>query len=380
MAFWVVGGELPRARTEQLTVGVAPGKRREDYFGWDSHHEPQHSSKRARVDSWGTVLESHGSRYETKAHFVGDSVPVKNLAFLVIREREQSPPTPGRPSADDVADIERTESGLSITQPHSKNQADDEEHDAFMLNDEAAARIVQNHVQAYRRRCSDSQHERILKTLINPKSREADFPLDNDALRSIFSAANELFFANRLSQRVAWDWSHAKSSQYQSHIVGTTALRRSSRLPGYETLIVLSSPILKDTKYNRRLLISTFIHEMIHSFLFVTCGQKAGRDGGHTRGFRRIADIIDDWAGKEYLRLGDMEANLERFRGDAFSSEGTMPEWSLHEQLCTHDGGHLTTHYHHQHQRTEDNREWHCWERERFAAGETAFSDNSPGW
>ncbi|MDE9440013.1 hypothetical protein EWS82_13115, partial [Staphylococcus xylosus] len=57
-----------------------------------------------------------------------------------------------------------------------------------------------------------------------------------------------------------------------SHIVGTTALRRSARLGGYETLIVLSSPILKDTKYNRRLLISTFLHEMIHSFLFIVCG------------------------------------------------------------------------------------------------------------
>ncbi|PTB73527.1 hypothetical protein M440DRAFT_1394076 [Trichoderma longibrachiatum ATCC 18648] len=154
------------------------------------------------------------------------------------------------------------------------------------------------------------------RALINPKSREADFPLDNDALRSIFSAANELFFANKLTQRVTWDWSHPASAQYESHIVGTTALRRSVRLGGYETLIVLSSPILKDTKYNRRLLISTFLHEMIHSFLFITCGIKARYQGGHTEGFRQIAEIIDDWVGAEHLRLRDMEADLERFIDD----------------------------------------------------------------
>jgi hypothetical protein len=85
-------------------------------------------------------------------------------------------------------------------------------------------------------------------------------------------------------------------------------------------LIVLSSPILRDTKYNRRLLISTFLHEMIHSFMFVTCGLKAKQSGGHTEGFRQIAGIIDDWAGKDCLHLRDMEADLSRWRGDDFSS------------------------------------------------------------
>jgi hypothetical protein len=55
---------------------------------------------------------------------------------------------------------------------------------------------------------------------------------------------------------------------------------------------------------------------MIHSFLFVMCGRKAGINGGHTEGFRKIATDIDDWVGRECLRLTDMEADLDRFTVD----------------------------------------------------------------
>src|SRR5690606_7937916 len=67
--------------------------------------------------------------------------------------------------------------------------------------------------------------------------RRRAFPLDDAALRSLFRAATTLFFAHRLSNRVAWDWSHASSSRrYAHHVVGTTALRRSSAPHGgYET-------------------------------------------------------------------------------------------------------------------------------------------------
>ncbi|KAI1065204.1 hypothetical protein LB507_000214 [Fusarium sp. FIESC RH6] len=292
-----------------------------------------------------------------------DSAPVKNLSFLVIRERSPTPegsdspsidaslglgafgptpesrpapsfgppgPPPGpapaqapTPVADSCA-MERTASGLSISsdtaQPSLANPLTDDNEPGFM-GDIPAARLVRDHVANFgcsnpnrrRHRSADSRHGRILRTLINPKSRAADFPLDDNALRSIFSAANELFFANRLAGRVAWDWSHPASAQYQAHIVGTTAVRR-SRDGGFETLIVLSSPILQDTKYNRRLLISTFLHEMIHSYLFVVCGMKAREQGGHTEGFRQIADTIDRWVGHSYLRLSEMDADLEHFR------------------------------------------------------------------
>ena len=236
--------------------------------------------------------------------------------------------------------MERTESGLSISSDTTAAHSDPHE-DCFssrpLLTDLQAANLVRTHVQSSR---SDSQAARILRSLIRPRLDTSNpspspsspsssfspatttpcrraFPLDDAALRSLFRAANTLFFAHRLSNRVAWDWSHASSSpRYAHHVVGTTALRRSAAPHGgYETLIVLSSPILRDTRYNRRLLIATFLHEMIHSFLLVTCGVKAARDGGHTDGFRIIAETIDEWVGKEHLRLADMEADLERFRG-----------------------------------------------------------------
>lgn len=276
-------------------------------------------------------------------------------------------PPPPRPPP-----VERTESGHAISDHAAHDQHHDDEDEngegGPFLDDLAAAQLVRDHVASFHRRCPDSQHGRILRALINPKgdrrqqsgsrsrsrrrrpvvvasssqdhhrhnshhrdasprttnaaatAASAAFPLDNEALRSVFSAANELFFANRLARRVAWDWSHPGSAQYHSAVVGTTALRRSARLGGWETLIVLSSPVLRDTRYNRRLLLSTFLHEMIHSFLFVTCGRKAGRQGGHTPGFRQIAEVIDAWVGKEYLRLSDMEADLQYFEDGSGSS------------------------------------------------------------
>lgn len=362
MAFWVVGGGNPlgdaasssRGQVAAYIKGEAlgsNGKRRIFADGSASACSEAGCygiTKRPRLDDWGRVIGFHGKGHHAAgcehersglvspaaaaAEAEAASIHVKNLAFLVIREREPSPPAtppPQKGLSPDLrpgfhglapsyapAPMERTQSGLSISSDTSAVDARDSDLEP-LLSDLAAARLVRRHVaNNCRWKHRDSQHGRILKALINPKSREADFPLDNDALRSIFSAANELFFANKLTQRVTWDWSHPASAQYESHIVGTTALRRSVRLGGYETLIVLSSPILKDTKYNRRLLISTFLHEMIHSFLFITCGIKARYQGGHTEGFRQIAEIIDDWVGAEHLRLRDMEADLERFIDD----------------------------------------------------------------
>ncbi|KAG6048706.1 hypothetical protein E4U17_007057 [Claviceps sp. LM77 group G4] len=224
-----------------------------------------------------------------------------------------------------IPTLERTESGHSIT---SDTSAHHHHHhlslpsDAPLLEDLQAARLVRDHVSLYHRRYPDSQPERILRALISPKSRGADFPLDNEALQSIFSAANELFFASRLTRRVTWDWSHSAAAKYDNHILGTTAVRRSAHFNGLETLIVLSSPILRDTKYNRRLIISTFLHEMMHSFMFVMCGWNSKQSSGHTQGFLQIAGIIDDWAGKDCLHLREMEANLERWRGDAYMTCG----------------------------------------------------------
>lgn len=87
---------------------------------------------------------------------------------------------------------------------------------------------------------------------------------------------------------------------------------------------MLSSAILKDKKWSRRLLISTFLHELIHSYMFICCGFGAREEGGHTKGFREIARLIDDWAGGEEgarLYLGRVEADLELFREEGYEEE-----------------------------------------------------------
>jgi hypothetical protein len=221
---------------------------------------------------------------------------------------------PARSTPNPMAGVgmERTASGLSIS-----DDATDHGH-AYteLLEDAAAAERVRQHMATFKRRNPDSKHERVLRHIVSPKSAAATYPLDNAALESIFLAANEIFFHGRLSKRVTWDWSHSSSPHYDSSIIGTTALRRASKR-GFETLIVLSSPILQDRKYSRRLLISTFLHELIHSYLFICCGFRARDCGGHTPGFHTIAGLVDDWAGPDsFLYLSKMEADLSCFRAE----------------------------------------------------------------
>ncbi|KAK1777423.1 hypothetical protein QBC45DRAFT_330846 [Copromyces sp. CBS 386.78] len=208
--------------------------------------------------------------------------------------------------------MERTASGHSIrAEPTPAGPGGGTE----LLEDDIAAERVRAHMASFRRKFPDSKHERILRSIINPRINAED-ELDNDSLESIFSAANEIFFNGRLSQRVRWDWSDESSTRYDSRVIGTTALRRAHPTTrGFETLIVLSAPILKHSKYSRRLLISTFLHELIHSYLFICRGFRARECGGHTKGFLTIAKLVDDWAGPESaLYLSEAEADLERFR------------------------------------------------------------------
>ncbi|POS73196.1 hypothetical protein DHEL01_v208408 [Diaporthe helianthi] len=210
--------------------------------------------------------------------------------------------------------MERTNSGRTILTESDSNSSI-ECNDFSPQEDKAAAARVRSHITNPRR--DVRRHERILRSLIHPRNhRGADFALDETALESIFSAADEIFFQGRLSRRVQWEWSSSEQNDYSSRIIGTTALREAQPplVGGYETLIVLSSPFLRDTKFNRRLLISTFLHELIHSYLFICCGFKARHCGGHTQGFKEIAAAIDEWAGRGTLRLCDMEADLAHFK------------------------------------------------------------------
>lgn len=343
----------------------------DDYSEYDSDdtspHSPRHSPRTQPPHLWGAghmherVRRQPGWRWSPSLS--PSPSPSPEHQFFIIREgtpatpppRESHlpsndhrqpqyhhphPPPPRESAASPVpvaCFMERTHSGRAILtetdlQPAAYPEFSHEE-------DRNAALRVEQHLAKPHARGNVKRHERILRTLINPRDKATDFPLDNAALESIFSAADEIFFQGRLSRRVHWEWSsgcvNVAGTQEGSRIIGTTALRAAEG-GGYETLIVLSSPILKDTSYNRRLLISTFLHEMIHSYLFICCGFKARHCGGHTAGFKTIAGLIDQWEGQGSLRLCDIQADLEHFREEPplrHSKGGHYPT------SCHHHGG-----------------------------------------
>lgn len=332
----------------------------DDYSECDSDDTSPHSP-RPQTHSWGPGQRHDRDRGLPELRW--SPSPSPEHQFFIIREgtpatppqrephlQPKNPrqhqyhhphPPPPRENAASPAPVayfmERTHSGNTILTDPELHPADCPEFS--YEEDSKAAWWVEQHLAKPHARGNVKRHERILRTLINPRAKATDFPLDNAALESIFSAADEIFFQGRLSRRVHWEWSsgcvNVVGTKEGSRIIGTTALRAAEG-GGYETLIVLSSPILKDTSYNRRLLISTFLHEMIHSYLFICCGFKARHCGGHTMGFKKIAELIDQWEGQGSLRLCDMEADLEHFRKEPPLRHSMDGDYST---SCHHHGG-----------------------------------------
>jgi hypothetical protein len=180
-------------------------------------------------------------------------------------------------------------------------------HSGSLITDDEAASRVQSQM---RRLPPSGKHEQNLRRLI-----EGSDSSDAQYLHSILAAADGVFFGGALSGRVLWDWSHPTQSRYETEIMGTTALRPAAQ-GGYETLIILSAPMLQDPDYDHRLLVSVFIHQMIHCYLFICCGFEARAQGGHSAGFNTIATIVDEWAGEGYLRLDICKASRNYFRKD----------------------------------------------------------------
>ncbi|KAI1334330.1 hypothetical protein F5Y15DRAFT_409741 [Xylariaceae sp. FL0016] len=240
-------------------------------------------------------------------------------AFFIIKEAQRSLPcgTLGSYGIDHPICHEfncRSSPCIKIGRPTDiKNHFHDE-----------AAEHVENDLADKRRRKRLSQLERILRSLICPKHVGADFDIDDSALQSIFYAANEIFFHGKLKGRVTWEW-----KELDRNLIGTTALRQSPKDGHWETCIYLSKDILQDKKYNRRLLISTFIHELIHSYLFVHCGFRSSECGGHTSGFQTIARLIDRWVGEDLLYLRNMEAELSYFESATGESLSLAPDESI---------------------------------------------------
>ncbi|TVY28297.1 hypothetical protein LHYA1_G003689 [Lachnellula hyalina] len=216
--------------------------------------------------------------------------------------------------------MERTHSGNSILSDKPYSPLPD---NTLTLRDEEAARRVSDHFRqvSSQRRSERSKHERILRRLIRLDHRldTEDGEIDDKSLAGIVTTADSVFFGGALAGRVQWDWS--SEERYQTELIGTTALRHCADGNGIETLIVLSEPILKNPQYDRRLLLSAFLHELVHCYLFIQCGFEARIEGGHTPGFHTIARIIDDWVGGGYLSLCNMKANLSHFRRDRFRDD-----------------------------------------------------------
>lgn len=204
--------------------------------------------------------------------------------------------------------MERTSSGSSII---SDASFEPRHNYTFTRCDAEAAHRVEMHFKSLP---PHDQHAMQLRNLIRYLIKNP-FPVEDEVLHKILKLADSVFFGGVLFGRVRWEWSNPSQPRFETELIGTTALREAAQ-GGYETLIVLSEPILKHPDYDRRLLLSAFLHELVHCYLFIQCGFTARSHGGHTDGFHAIVGIIDKWAGSGYLRLCEMKANLNHFLND----------------------------------------------------------------
>ncbi|ELR06528.1 hypothetical protein VC83_07467 [Pseudogymnoascus destructans] len=194
-------------------------------------------------------------------------------------------------------------SNSNVACPRLQNPASSLGPDAGWLTDEEASRGVdacfkkrQNHVQG-----------RILRKLLN---RELAF--DQESLDRIRFAADYVLFDGMLRGKVKWRWSKEGEEGYENELLGSTTPQYSPET-GIEAWVVLSRPLLLSGRYSQDLLLSTFLHEMVHCYLFICCGDRAQKDGGHTPGFQQIVQLINGWTGNSRLRLCSMKADLDHF-------------------------------------------------------------------
>ncbi|KAI0383466.1 hypothetical protein F5Y04DRAFT_26520 [Hypomontagnella monticulosa] len=348
MASWYVGGTEMSRSSSDSSLPDGPYRQRRRYID-NKKRRPSYSALSSLPDDFKMFQPFKRHRFTDYPGALESMDSDHNLArppFFVIRQAEAghgSFEPESRFEIDHQSEIPvaayrqtqaSTRSGhLEHYKVHDGVQptTDSSDMNYIRIRDEGhdrAAMMVEADLADPRRRSRLSQHERILRSLICPKSPDAEFDIDDVALQGIFYAANEIFFHGKLKGRVSWAWKNLPSS-----LIGTTALRKSPSpyTAGYETMIFLSHGILKNRKYNRRLLISTFIHELIHSYLFVFCGFQSRECGGHTAGFRRIAELIDAWAGPDLLYLYNMEAELSDFETKAavLSKDPTFDGWDM---------------------------------------------------
>ena len=128
-------------------------------------------------------------------------------------------------------------------------------------------------------------------------------------LDTIMIATDNVFFDGKLHGRVHWRWSDAREEGYRRSSWARPGLNIRLK-PASKPALFFPRPLLKSGRYSQNLLLSTFLHEFVHCYLFICCGDQAQQDGGHTPGFQRIVHLINSWIGKCSLRLCNMKADL----------------------------------------------------------------------
>lgn len=193
--------------------------------------------------------------------------------------------------------------GSNATCPQLQNPASSLGPDAGWLTDEEASWRVE---RCFKKR-QNQVPGRILRKLLN-----RELALGQESLENIRFAADNVFFDGMLRGKVKWRWSREGEEGYENELLGSTTPQYSPET-GIEARIVLSRPLLLSGRYSRDLLLSTFLHELVHCYLFICCGDQAQKDGGHTPGFQQIVKLINGWIGNSRLRLCSMKADLDHF-------------------------------------------------------------------
>ena len=182
--------------------------------------------------------------------------------------------------------------------------------------------------------CFNKRREtRLGRTLRKRLNHELDLGLSSiiQCLDAILDAADRIFFSCKLRNRVEWRWSSESDQGFVNEFVGTTTPIYSDEF-GTKAQIVLSRPLLQSGNYSSNLLLSAFLHELVHCYLFIYCGARAEEDGGHTPGFQRIVSLIQSWLGNPRLRLCSMRADLDNFLPEA-EEQDTEDDWCFVEPV-----------------------------------------------
>lgn len=163
----------------------------------------------------------------------------------------------------------------------------------------AAARVEEN----IRRNHYECERRKLFQYLIG------EMPTTPQDLLGILDAADLVLFDSSLGDRVTWKWSH-NDAKFEHQYLGAAATRMTER--GVEVQIILSTPQLGGIIFDSQLLLNTWMHEIIHAYCYIFCGERATQHGGHTDGFKRIGRAIDEWT-QGRMHLSETKADLKKF-------------------------------------------------------------------